>query len=143
MVAIAEACGLTLVLDESFTTAADLAAAPDGARWVANCRVSKLGGVLRTLDTIAIARQRGFGLILGAQVGETGLLARASLLAASAVGSGLEGFEAAYGTHLLAYDLVVPTVTFDRRGEILPSAFSGPGWGLSLAPRLSALYREV
>jgi L-alanine-DL-glutamate epimerase-like enolase superfamily enzyme len=140
MVAIAETCGLALVLDESFTTAADLATAPDGPRWVANCRVSKLGGVLRTLDTIAIARERGLGFIVGAQVGETGILARAGLLAASAIGCGLEGFEAAYGTHLLAYDPVAPTVTFDRRGEISPGAFAGPGWGLSLGPQMSGLY---
>lgn len=143
MVAIAQACGLALVLDESFTNAADLAAAPDGTHWIANCRVSKLGGVLRTLDTIAMAKERGFGLIIGAQVGETGLLARAGLLAASAVGSDLEGFEAAYGTYLLAYDLVAPTVTFDRRGEILPGTFVGPGWGLSLEPRLSASYSAL
>lgn len=139
MAAVARATGLAIILDESFTTPADLAAAPEGAQWITNLRVSKLGGVLRTRDAIATARQRGMAMIVGAQVGETSILARAGLLAAAAVGQSLRGFEGAYGTHLLAHDIVRPSVTFDARGRIAPAAFSA-GWGLSAEPCLSEAF---
>ncbi|HEX6840284.1 MAG TPA: enolase C-terminal domain-like protein [Stellaceae bacterium] len=139
MVAVAQETGLAIILDESFTTPADLAAAPEGTRWIANLRVSKLGGVLRTLDAIAVARRRGMAMIVGAQVGETSLLARAGFLAAAAAGPSLRGFEGAYGTHLLAYDIVRPSVTFDARGRIAPAAVS-PGWGLDAEPRLAQAF---
>jgi L-Ala-D/L-Glu epimerase len=139
MAAVAKATGLAIILDESFTTPADLAAAPEGAQWIANLRVSKLGGVLRTLDAIAAARQRGMGMIVGAQVGETSVLARAGLLAAAAAGASLRGFESAYGTHLLAYDVVRPSVIFDAHGRIAPAAFSA-GWGLAAEPYLTQTF---
>lgn len=138
MTAICDTFGLAIILDESFTTAADLFAAPRSMRWIANCRVSKLGGVLRTIEAIKAANDQGVELIVGAHVGETGLLARAGLLAASATSGHLRGFEGAYGTHLLTYDAVAPTVTFDARGEILPGDFSAPGWGLSPTSALSS-----
>ncbi|HEU5272820.1 MAG TPA: enolase C-terminal domain-like protein, partial [Xanthobacteraceae bacterium] len=139
MAAVAQATGLAIILDESFATPADLAPAPAGAQWIANLRVSKLGGVLRTLDAVAAARRCGMGMIVGAQVGETSLLARAGLLAAAAAGQSLLGFEGAYGTHLLAHDIVRPSVTFDRSGRIAPAAFSA-GWGLDPEPRLAQAF---
>jgi L-Ala-D/L-Glu epimerase len=140
MIAVAQATGLAIILDESFTRREDLAAAPDGATWIANLRVSKLGGVLRTLDAIDTARRRGFGMIVGAQVGETSLLARAGLLAAAAAGATLGGFEGAYGTHLLRHDVVRPSVTFDARGRIAAGALFSSGWGLDPEPRLSRAF---
>jgi len=139
MAAVAQATGLAIILDESFTTSADLAAAPKGAQWIPNLRVSKLGGVLRTLDTIAAARRRGMGMIVGAQVGETSILARAGLLAAAAAGQSLLAFEGAYGTHLLAHDIVRPSVIFDARGRTAPAAFSA-GWGLDAELRLTQAF---
>jgi L-alanine-DL-glutamate epimerase-like enolase superfamily enzyme len=140
MLTVAQATGFAVVLDESFTTVGDLAAPPEGARWIANVRVSKLGGIFRTLDAIGMARERGFGLIVGAQVGETSLLARAGLLAAAAAGEELAGFEGAYGTHLLAHDIVRPSVTFDGRGRIAPAAPLSAGWGFEPEPRLSLAF---
>jgi len=140
LVAVAQATGFAIVLDESFATVADLAAAPEGARWVANIRVSKLGGVLRTLDAIDVARRKGFGVIVGAQVGETSLLARAGLLAAAAAGETLRGFEGAYGTHLLRHDVVRPSVTFDGGGRVALGAGFSSGWGLEPEPRLSRAF---
>lgn len=133
---VAEATGLALVLDESFTRLADLHAAPDVPRLV-NLRISKLGGVVRSLKALAEARARGFGIIVGAQVGETGVLARAGVLLAATAGEALQGFEGAYGTHLLARDVVRPSVTFDRRGSVVPGRTYDPaaaGWGLILEP---------
>lgn len=143
MIAVAQATGMAVVLDESFTTLEDLAAAPEGTRWIANFRVSKLGGVLRTLDAIDMARRRGFRMIVGAQVGETSLLARAGLLAAAAAGGELDGFEGAYGTHLLAHDTVRPSLTFDTRGRVIPEALFSVGWGLEPEPRLASAFADA
>jgi L-alanine-DL-glutamate epimerase-like enolase superfamily enzyme len=140
MVAVADATGFAIVLDESFTTAGDLAVAPAGVKWIANVRVSKLGGILRTLDAIAAARRSGFGVIVGAQVGETSLLARAGLLAAAAAGEALCGFEGAYGTHLLVHDAVRPSVTFDAGGRIGLAAFPAAGWGLEAEQCLDSAF---
>jgi len=142
MLAVARASGLAIVLDESFTAPGDLAATPEGARWIANVRVSKLGGVLRTLDAIDTLRRKGCGVIVGAQVGETSLLARAGLLAAAAAGPDLAGFEGAYGTHLLAYDVVQPSLTFDSRGKIALPSLVSPGWGLDAEPYMSLAFAE-
>jgi len=64
-------------------------------------RVSKLGGLLRTLTMIRAARTRGLGIVVGAQVGETSILARAGIVAAHAADSSLVGYEGAFGTRLL------------------------------------------
>ncbi|MDP3801076.1 mandelate racemase/muconate lactonizing enzyme family protein [Brevundimonas sp.] len=130
MVAAARGTGLAIVLDESFLTLHDLEAAPSGTRWIANVRVSKLGGVMRTLAAIAAARARGLPLIVGAHVGETSLAARAGLLAAAACGEALRAVEIGYGPHLLAHDPFVPAVSFDRRGMMDPPP-AGPGWGVA------------
>ncbi len=129
MAAVARETGLAIVLDESFLTVRDLSTAPPGTPWIANVRVSKLGGVIRTLEAVAAARARGLPLIVGAHVGETSLAARAGLLAAAASSDGLRAVEIGYGPHLLARDPFIPAVTFDRRGVIAPPP-AGPGWGL-------------
>ena len=57
---IAEEIGAPIILDESVTRAADLDALPDPAsHWIVNVRVSKMGGLLRSLDVVAAARRRG------------------------------------------------------------------------------------
>jgi L-Ala-D/L-Glu epimerase / N-acetyl-D-glutamate racemase len=142
MIAVAQATGLAVVLDESFTTLGDLAAALEGASWIVNVRVSKLGGVLRTLEAIDMARRRGFGVIVGAQVGETSLLARAGVLAAAAAGEDLRGFEGGYGTHLLAHDVVRPSVTFDAGGRVATGTLLSSGWGLEPEPRLLQAFAD-
>lgn len=103
-------------------------------RWIANLRVSKLGGVLRTMAVLDAARARGVGVIVGAQVGETSLLARAGLVVAHAAGASLLAQEGAFGTQLLAEDVCSPSLMFGVKG-VLQFATRGPGWGLDCAPR--------
>ena len=110
--------GLALVLDESATHPRDLAALVPGPRYVVNVRVSKLGGLLRTLAMIDAARTRGYAVIVGAQVGETSILARAGIAAARAAASSLIGFEAAFGTRLLARDATTPSLRFGYGGRV-------------------------
>jgi hypothetical protein len=60
---------MTLILDESVTRQEELSALKSGASYILNARVSKHGGLLRTLATIRAARDRGIKVIVGAQVG--------------------------------------------------------------------------
>lgn len=125
---IAAQTGLRIILDESMLRRADLDAAPKGA--IPNLRVSKLGGLLRSLDCLDHA---GEEVIVGAQVGETSILARAGLVLAKAAGAHLLGYEGAYAPLLLAYDAVRPSLGFGRAGMVRDGAFQhAPGWGLSL-----------
>lgn len=139
--AVADATGLRIILDESLAALADLAAVAGDPRFVLNLRVSKHGGLLRTLALVEAARARGHGLILGAQVGETSLLARAGLLAAAAAGPAVLGAEIGYGRHLLRHDLATPSLTFGRRGRLGPPP-RGPGSGLRATPALRAAFAQ-
>jgi L-alanine-DL-glutamate epimerase-like enolase superfamily enzyme len=128
---IARATGLAIVLDESLLTTADLDAVPKDIASVPNLRVSKQGGLLRSLDLLA--RIQG-PVIVGAQVGETSILARAGLALAHAAGTRLRACECAYAPLLLAHDAVTPSLGFGRAGRIRETAFVGqPGWGLAPA----------
>jgi L-alanine-DL-glutamate epimerase-like enolase superfamily enzyme len=114
--------GLAIILDESVTRKEDLAAVKPGPDYILNARVSKHGGLLRTLAIIREARSRSMKIIVGSQVGETSILARAGILAARAAGPDLIGFEGAYGTRLLVRDATTPSIGFGYRGRVvLPS----------------------
>lgn len=134
---IASALGSRIVLDESVTRREDLAAlagSPDG--WLLNVRVSKMGGLLRALELLREAQQRGLRIIIGAHVGETSVLTRAALIAASFVGENLVGQEGAFGTHLLERDVAEPPLMFGAGGILDADALDigkRPGLGLNLA----------
>lgn len=123
--------GLSIILDESATRQEDLASLKEGASYVLNTRVSKHGGLLRTLAIVRAARARGLKIIVGAQVGETSILARAGIVAARAAGESLVAFEGAFGTRLLVRDAVTPSIGFGYGGRVALGAASGPGLGLT------------
>ncbi len=132
---IAQETGTPIILDESVTRAADLDSLPDPASdWIVNVRVSKMGGLLRSLDAVAAARRRGIRIIVGAQVGETSLLTRAALTVATAAGDLLAGQEGAFGTHLLTEDVCDPPLMFGRGGILTWAEHPGsrlPGLGIA------------
>ena len=129
---LAQASGMAVILDESLCRIKELDALATGTRWIPNLRVSKLGGVLRTLALVNAARARGLALIVGAQVGETSLLTRVALVAARAAGDALVAQEGAFGTLLLERDVCTPLMF--GRGGALSFESGGAGWGLACAP---------
>ncbi|HEX7969792.1 MAG TPA: enolase C-terminal domain-like protein [Stellaceae bacterium] len=146
--AVAMATGLAIILDETFLSADALTALPRGARWIVNARVSKLGGILRSLAAVQAARQRGLGIIVGAHVGETGLLTRAALPVARAAGDALVAQEGAFGTYLLARDLVAPSPRFGYRGHcparrLPPPESAGLGLSVDSAPLVDVARLDV
>ena len=79
--------GSPIILDESFLRVEQLAEITgDPERWIINVRVSKMGGLLRSLALVEAARNSGVSIIVGAQVGETSVLTRAGLIVARAAG---------------------------------------------------------
>jgi L-alanine-DL-glutamate epimerase-like enolase superfamily enzyme len=123
LASLAAELGCAIVLDESVTRAGQLRelAAPS-SQWIVNVRVSKMGGLLRSLEAVEAARVAGIGVIVGAQVGETSLLTRAGLTVASAAGPSLVAQEGAFGTHLLAEDVCDPPLMFGAGGVLEVSA---------------------
>jgi L-Ala-D/L-Glu epimerase len=137
---IAEACGARIILDESMLRAAQLeAVSTDAGRWIANVRVSKMGGVLRAVDLVARARALGVGIVVGAHVGETSVLTRAALAVATVAGESLVGQEGAFGTHLLEHEPVTPCLMFGAGGVLeMDAAHLGTGLGLTSTDSMRA-----
>jgi L-Ala-D/L-Glu epimerase len=140
---LARDIGCPIVLDESLVRRQQFESLSEPAtQWLVNVRVSKMGGLLRSLDVVAEARRRGIGVIVGAQVGETSLLTRAGLTVAHAAASSLVAQEGAFGTHLLEDDVCDPPLMFGSRGLIDVASFdslAAPGLSGIVGPRPSTL----
>ncbi len=136
MCELSRATGARIVLDESFRSAALYAELQqDATRWLLNVRVSKLGGLIRSLSAITAARRSGFGIVVGAHVGETSVLTRAALTVAAVAGDALVAQEGAAGTHLLVEDVAEPPLMFGAGGLLIPQRFrlpNTPGLGLTM-----------
>lgn len=114
---IADALNCKIILDESFLRVEQFASLQNSPQhWLINLRISKMGGLLRSLAIIDCARKLGIDLIIGAQVGETSLLTRAALTAALAASDILIAQEGAFGTHLLESDICKPPLMFAKAG---------------------------
>jgi L-alanine-DL-glutamate epimerase-like enolase superfamily enzyme len=134
---IARALHCPIILDESLARKEqlnNLVAEPE--LWLINVRISKMGGLLRTLDVLREARGMRLGIVIGAHVGETSVLTRAALTAARAAGEALVAQEGAFGTHLLQHDVVDAPLMFGA-GGILDVDGTGlaerPGLGLEIS----------
>ena len=130
---IATALNCKIILDESFLRIEQFAMLQEApSHWLINLRISKMGGLLRSIAIIESARKLGIGLIIGAQVGETSLLTRCGLCAAIAASDILVAQEGAFGTHLLENDICNPPLMFGKAGVLdvvnYPALFK-PGLG--------------
>lgn len=134
---VGEALACKIVLDESFLRIDQLELIRDAPyRWLINLRVSKMGGLLRSLEIVEAARASGVGIIVGAQVGETSLLTRAALTIAHAARDGLVAQEGAFGTFLLERDVCNPPLMFGDGGVLdISNVPSLAGFGLVLVDR--------
>lgn len=140
--------GVPIILDESLCTLADLERYDDApGRFMANLKISRVGGVLRALHLVEALRARGWPIIVGANVGETSVLTRAAMLVAAAAGKQLAAQEGAFGSRLVEREPVSPSLRWGRAGELdlrrpyaevtteglqltTPEAWTR-GWGLS------------
>ena len=123
-----------LILDESFLSQAHFAPIehlPES--FIINLRISKIGGLLRSLTIVRMAAQRKIPLIIGAQVGETSILTRAALCIANICGDALIGQEGAFGTLLLERDITDQPLTFGKNGLLATDLLTSSAYGLQIA----------
>jgi len=121
-----------IILDEHFLRLDQFMAIQDvPSTWVINIRISKMGGVLRSLAVAAKAKEIGIPIIIGAQVGETSILTRMALTVAHSYRDIVIAQEGAFGTFLLERDICQPSLMFEAAGQLDPQAVSGQA-GLGL-----------
>ncbi|MBI3622287.1 MAG: enolase [Nitrospirae bacterium] len=127
---VKRATSIPVMVDESLVT-------PDDARALIehnacdffNLRLSKCGGLHRTLLIARMAGQAGKRLQLGCQVGETAVLSAAGRHLAAHL-DGLEFVEGSYGTLLLKEDLGRDNIHFGNGGRA--PVLHGPGLGVEI-----------
>lgn len=127
--------GLPIILDESFLREEQFQyVQADPQPWIINVRISKMGGVQRSLAVAEKAEDAGIPIIIGAQVGETSILTRAALTVANQYRDSLLAQEGAFGTYLLEHDITVNPLMFGKEGRLGAQAIRGqPGLGLTFA----------
>jgi len=117
--ALSVALDRPIILDESLCTLADLERY-DGApgRFIANLKVSRVGGPRRALRLVEALRARGWPVIVGAHVGETSVLTRAALLVARSAGDALIAQEGAFGGRLVEREPCAPSLQWGAAGQL-------------------------
>ncbi len=119
-----------LMADESLVTEADAEALlAEKAVDFFNVRVSKCGGLARSLALAARAAEAGVGVQIGSQVGETAILSAAGRHLAAALPA-VTFVEGSFGTLLLSEDVSAESVRFGHGGEAAP--LTGPGLGVTV-----------
>ena len=109
--------GLPVILDESLCTINDLRLFENApGKFIANIKVSRVGGLIRALGLIAEIKKLGWPIIIGCHVGETSLLTRAALVASAAVGENLLAQEGAFGDYLVKQEPAHPMLKFGHAG---------------------------
>jgi L-alanine-DL-glutamate epimerase-like enolase superfamily enzyme len=120
-----------IILDESFLRADQfLNLEDDPSIWVPNIRISKMGGLLRSLAIAERCQELGLEFIIGAQVGETSILTRVALSLANCNRKKLLAQEGAFGTYLLSHDVTKAPIMFGEKGIL--SLPSGSTYGLGI-----------
>ena len=137
---VAEGTQTKIILDESFLNKSQFDSIQKTATsFIINIRISKMGGLLRSLEIARMARELEIPIIVGAQVGETSILTRAALAVANTNKRNLLAQEGAFGTLLLKYDLVHPPLMFGRQGLLDPKDLLRPDeYGLQLSYQFDA-----
>jgi L-alanine-DL-glutamate epimerase-like enolase superfamily enzyme len=117
----AEVLDCKVILDESFLRIEHFVHTQDDpALWIPNIRISKMGGLLRSLSIAERCRKLGLKFIIGAQVGETSILTRVALSLANCYRDTLLAQEGAFGTYLLTTDLTAESLMFGTNGLLQP-----------------------
>ena len=128
---VAKALDCKIILDESFCRLDQFRHVESNpARWIVNIRVSKMGGLLRSLAIAERCVSLDMKFIVGAQVGETSILTRLALPVANSYRSHLLAQEGAFGTYLLTRDITQPPLMFGLGGSLLAPP-PAPGLGFT------------
>jgi len=130
---LAESLSCQIILDESFCRLEQFVHLESNPRlWIPNVRISKMGGLLRSLAIAERCQSLGIKFILGAQVGETSILTRAAMTVANTHRSSLLAQEGAFGIYLLTSDITEASLIFGKGGK-LSAPTPNPGHGVECA----------
>ncbi len=124
-----------IILDESFLRYEHFSQIESSPKnWLINLRISKMGGILRSIEIANQAENLGLPLIVGAQVGETSILSRAALSIANHYRDLVAGQEGAFGTYLLEKDITEDPIMFGKGGVLESSSITtnSYGWGMDV-----------
>lgn len=140
-VELSRRCELPLMADESLLTESDartLLPTPQRVWW--NIRISKNGGLMRSVALSHLGREHGVPFTVGCMVGESSILSAAQrrLLQLS---PGVRFVEGNYGKFLLRDDLTVKSLRFGYGGVVRPLKGAGPG--VRVDPHRVARYGEL
>lgn len=121
---------IPIMLDESLCCREDADRAIAG-EWcdLFNIRLSKCGGLSRSLELVRIAREHGIGYQLGCQVGETGILSAAGRHFACNIPD-IRYLEGSFGKFLVREQLTEQNLTFRYGGR--GTRLSGSGLGVDV-----------
>ena len=126
---------IPIILDESFLRYEHFSQIESSPKnWLINLRISKMGGILRSIEIANQAENLGLPLIIGAQVGETSILSRAALSIANHYRDLVAGQEGAFGTYLLEKDITEDPIIFGKDGVLESSSITtnSYGWGMDV-----------
>jgi muconate cycloisomerase len=140
LVELAGRCELPLIADESLLTMQDAETLlPAGERVWWNIRLSKNGGLARSLALAELAAKYCVPFVIGCMVGESGILSAAQrrLLELAPTPRFVEGN---YGCFLLLDDLTRPSPRFGFGMRL--KVLRGPGLGVKVDPARLARYGQ-
>ncbi len=130
-----------IIVDESLRTLEEATVlAEERACDAFNVRVSKCGGLINSMRVAHVADQAGLACIVGAQVGESGILSTAGRQLAARIGR-LVDVEGSAGRLLLREDLTVENVLPGWQGRARP--FSRNGLGVRIKESTLKKYGRV
>jgi muconate cycloisomerase len=130
---VSDAVTVPVIADESLRTVDEARRlAETNACGAFNIRVSKCGGLLDSMRIAKIAAEAGIFCVVGAQVGESGILSAAGRHAAAAIAP--RYLEGSGGSLLLKRDLTEERVLPGRRGRA--RVFGGRGLGVHVREEL-------
>ncbi len=119
IIRVSAATGLPVILDESLCKLSELSLYKNSlGKFIVNIKISRVGGLIRSLKIIDEIKKLGWPIIIGCHVGETSLLTRAALIPAAAAGENLIAQEGAYGDYLVEREPVEPILKFGRHGQL-------------------------
>ena len=130
LVRIRSAVGVPIMVDESLVTREDaLYLIEQGSCDYFNIRLSKCGGISRSLWMAERAREAGLGLQLGSHVGESAILAAAARHVAAHMAD-IRWVEGGWNSVLLKQDVSEEALGFGAQGRA--PLLTGPGLGITV-----------
>jgi len=136
MTQVSNKLGLRIILDESFLRFQQFEIIKETpSNWIVNIRISKMGGLFRSINITEMAKSIGIECILGAQVGETSILTRSAITLANSYRDVIIAQEGGCGTYLLEHDICEPVLMFGKDGLISPNqthSLLNSGFGLKV-----------